>query len=79
VPSLPSSASCTPKRLSCTSCVVFPCRGRAQPELGACRRFEGKECAQEVFDFGVEAGEPGVVTCSFPEVPALLDDGGTCT
>lgn len=33
----------------------------------------------EVFDFGVEAGEPGVVTCSFPEVPALLNDGGTCT
>jgi hypothetical protein len=31
---------------------------------------------QEVFDFAVQAGEPGVMTCTFPEVPP--DDGGTC-
>jgi len=31
----------------------------------------------EVFDFGLQAGEPGVRTCSFPEVPA--DHGDVCS
>jgi len=46
--------------------------GGVRSEADAC---EG--CAQEVFDFGVQAGEPGVRTCSFPEVPA--DHADVCS